>query len=125
MGLKEYIHGIAADFTSCSFLSWVWSRAYDQNALTSITNETHSWHCHSSVDGTAAHMTWTHWQMYWVANPSKHSQRENEIPLAIDLQITYVGINVNWYRQMLQLYTKVKNKFLITNSLCKWQKKLS
>jgi len=73
MDLKDDIHDSTADFTSRSFMSWVWSGDYDQNALTSITNEIYSQHCHSSVDGTAAHVTWTQWQMYWVAYPSKHN----------------------------------------------------
>jgi len=63
MGLKEDIHGSTPDFTLRSFLSWVWSWTYDQNALTSITTETNSRHYHSSVDGTVARATRTHWQV--------------------------------------------------------------
>jgi len=94
--------------------------------LTSITNKTHSWHCHTSVDGTGAHTTWTQRQIKdgVLGGQSIHTRLKGKwrTPChwssnqVCQKQCQLIPSNAS------ELYIKIKDRFLITNGLCKRQR---
>jgi hypothetical protein len=93
--------------------------------MTSITHKTHSWHCHSSVDGKGAHTTWTQQQIKdgVLGGQSIHTWLKGKLHTSCHWSSNHVCQN---QCQLIpsnasQLYITIENKFFITSDLCKWQ----